>query len=1631
MAVFEQESMSVMRRPARLIAAALVFLLLMPHAAMGRSSTPDSSYPSQARLAFESGPSEYGAGPSGIIPGRVLVQYKSEPAAQVASKQHGLARTPASGSAKGRPRVENVEVPPGRETQDLINELNADPRVELAGPATFSELAYTSSPDDPAFNDTGNWTSDGQLYPDAKGWWIDDQPGSLRTSTLWPSLEVGGGPGYAVAHSNEITIATIDTGFYMTHPDKGSNIVAGWDYFESFSNAGGYITDGDVTPVPESAPLNNLNTAAHGTCVAGEVGAATNNGTGVASVGFDNTVTVYKVHGIWVDGSPDLGIAPGSAVIFTDAVTNAMYGAVDDGADVISLSLGSTSPSSAGWYQLAVDYANAHGVLVVAATGNAGDEAVLWPARCDGAVGVGSYGLAGASGTDIEQSDFTNWGDGLDILAPGRMIYGFTRPDYDDDGSGTLHEPGYMFWQGTSMATPAFAGAAGMLWRFDPDLSADELTSTLFATAEDMGPAGFDSLHGWGAVRPVAAYGVIADTSAPLVSDDALGAYATDPAQFTITATDVSGSGIDRIEYKVDGSATQTVPAATAPVSVTGEGSHAVRYVAYDMAGNRSAPGTANLRIDTQPPTVSDDADVLYSASPAGFTITASDASGSGIDRIEYKVDGSATQTVPAATAPVSVTGEGAHTVRYVAYDVAGNRSPPGTANLRIDTQAPTVSDDADALYSATPADFTITASDVSGSGIDRIEYKIDSGTTQTVSAATAPVSVTGEGAHTVGYVAYDVAGNMSSLGTASLRIDTAAPAVSDDADALYSTTPANFTIAASDGSGSGIDYIEYRIDSGTTQTVSAATAPVSVTGEGAHTVRYLAYDMAGNVSTLGSAALTIDTAAPIVNDDAVAYYRTDPAQFTITASDGSGSGIDHIEYKVDGNATQTVPASTAPVSVTGEGAHTVRYLAYDNAGHPSLARTADLTIDTIAPTVSDDIVASYPGSASFTLSAVDGGSGVVTIAYRIDSGSTKTVDASSVPLVVSTPGTRTITYLATDAAGNPSPPAVTVFYVGADDVPPDVSDDAPPYSASDPTNVTISAEDPGSGVASLSYSIDGSATRTVAASSEATLVTGEGTHTLVYLAEDTVGNVSNPVQTQFVIDTQPPTVSDDADALYSASPAEFTITADDASGSGIDRIEYRIDSGTTQTVSAATAPVSVTGEGAHTVRYLAYDMAGNVSTLGSAALTIDTAAPIVNDDAVAYYAADPAQFTITAGDGSGSGIDYIEYRVDGNATQTVSAATAPVSVTGEGAHTVRYLAYDNAGHPSLPRTADLTIDTIVPTAFDDASTYYNSSPAQFTITAGDGSGSGIDYIEYKVDSSATQTVPASTAPLSVSGEGAHTVRYVACDAAGNMSALGTADLRIDTTAPTASDNAAAYYTVDPAQFTITASDGSGSGIDRITYQIDTQAPQTVFSSSAPVSVSGDGAHTVTYSARDAAGNDSIPVTRPLTINVNHNLTSIRLADSDRFSTAVAIAREGFDTTGASGTQWGGIRHVIIASGEDRAAADPLSAAGLCWAYDAPLLLVSSSNTPNQVKQAVKEIASQAGGTVTIHIVGGKVSVPDARYNDLKAYVGSSGSLKSHRVAGADRFSTAAAIARDMKAQKGTPSTVLIANGAD
>ena len=152
---------------------------------------------------------------------------------------------------------------------------------------------------------------------------------------------------------------------------------------------------------------------------------------------------------------------------------------------------------------------------------------------------------------------------------------------------------------------------------------------------------------------------------------------------------------------------------------------------------------------------------------------------------------------------------------------------------------------------------------------------------------------------------------------------------------------------------------------------------------------------------------------------------------------------------------------------------------------------------------------------------------------------------------------------------------------------------------------------------------------------------------------------------------------------------------------------------------------------------------------------------------------------------------------------------------------------------------------------------------------------------------------------------------------------------------------------------------------------------------------------------------------------------STRISGSDRYSTAVAIAKSAWPG-------WSGVTHVIIASGEDRSAPDPLAASGLSWAYHgAPILLVRSTSTPSSVRAALSQIRA-ANGPIALHIVGGTASVPTARVTELRAAAGS-GSTVERVLATGDRYDLAAAIARRMKALRSTefPARAFIANGAD
>ena len=277
-------------------------------------------------------------------------------------------------------------------------------------------------------------------------------------------------------------IAVLDTGADLGHPDLSAKLTAGWDYF-----------DNDNDPTDDYG---------HGTNVAGIAAAETHNSTGTAGVAWLANVQVMplKVCG-WIQtlfgltyGCPD------------DAIISAINHAIDNGADVINMSLGGGSRSKA--QENAVNDAWNAGLVIVASSGNDGsDRKVSYPAAYAKAMAVG------ATDWNDVRVPYSNGGNALDVVAPGgRMVYYHdlggiysTMPTYDV----TLTQAPYAYsknydqLQGTSMSAPQVAGLAALL--FAQGHANADVRALIESTADDLGADGWDKFYGHGRINVYAA----------------------------------------------------------------------------------------------------------------------------------------------------------------------------------------------------------------------------------------------------------------------------------------------------------------------------------------------------------------------------------------------------------------------------------------------------------------------------------------------------------------------------------------------------------------------------------------------------------------------------------------------------------------------------------------------------------------------------------------------------------------------------------------------------------------------------------------------------------------------------------------------------------------------------------------------------------------------------------------------------------------------------------------------------------------------------------------------------------------------------------------------------------------------
>jgi len=286
---------------------------------------------------------------------------------------------------------------------------------------------------------------------------------------------------------SSVVIAVVDSG--VAYRDAGTFSKA--PDFAQTSFAPGYdFIANDADPDDEYG---------HGTHVAAIIASSYNNG--FRAAGIASACTIMPVR---VLGSDGVGTA--------SAVASGIYLAADNGARVICLSL--SSPRHSAAVGEAVKYASSRGALCVAAAGNEGSDPG-YPGGMDCPADEGGYVLAvGATDFRDVRAHYSNYGTGLDLVAPGGDL---TRDDnHDGYGDGIPQESyiqpgkpqsgyGLIWGEGTSMAAPQVAAAAGLLLSEDPKLTPEDLTHLLTSTCVDLGTPGLDSYYGYGRLNVAAA----------------------------------------------------------------------------------------------------------------------------------------------------------------------------------------------------------------------------------------------------------------------------------------------------------------------------------------------------------------------------------------------------------------------------------------------------------------------------------------------------------------------------------------------------------------------------------------------------------------------------------------------------------------------------------------------------------------------------------------------------------------------------------------------------------------------------------------------------------------------------------------------------------------------------------------------------------------------------------------------------------------------------------------------------------------------------------------------------------------------------------------------------------------------
>ncbi len=308
-----------------------------------------------------------------------------------------------------------------------------------------------------------------QLLPNdpmyAQQWHYHELAGGINLPSAW-DITTG---------SSSIVVAVIDTGI-RTHADLAGRVLPGYDFIADLTTANdGNGRDADPSDSGDAGCGKSTSTW-HGTHVAGTIGAASNNSSGVSGISWGSKILPLRVLGVCGGYTSDIvdALRWASGISIPGAPLNTTP------ARVANLSLGGANGGCSTTFQNAVNDVTARGTVVVVAAGNSNaDASTFEPASCAGVVTVSATGRSG------NRSSYSNFGAKVAIAAPGGSGSNGVLSTLNA-GQVTPGADSYAYYQGTSMSAPHVSGTASLMLSANPALTPAQVKQILLSTARQF-----------------------------------------------------------------------------------------------------------------------------------------------------------------------------------------------------------------------------------------------------------------------------------------------------------------------------------------------------------------------------------------------------------------------------------------------------------------------------------------------------------------------------------------------------------------------------------------------------------------------------------------------------------------------------------------------------------------------------------------------------------------------------------------------------------------------------------------------------------------------------------------------------------------------------------------------------------------------------------------------------------------------------------------------------------------------------------------------------------------------------------------------------------------------------------------